>query len=90
MAESARESARELDGQVFSFTMGFRILDQDAYEMALEDLKNAEVWAEDEGPDDNTVEENLEIIVNHLDVLAYHREQHVISYIDLGLERVSA
>jgi len=82
------ESEQEQHEKVHSFTMSFRIFDPDAYEMALEDLQNAEVWAEDEGPQDNTIEENLEILVKHLDVLAYYRERQNIAFMDIGIEQV--
>jgi len=76
------------EGEVYSFTMTFRIFDQDAFDLALEDLGNAEVWSDDEGPDDNTVEENLEILVEHLDVLAHYRGNLTTAYTDIGIERV--
>ena len=74
--------------QTYSFTMTFRIFDQDAYELALEDLQNAEVWGEGEGPQDNTIEQNLEIVVEHLDVLATYRGNDTTHYLDIGLEKV--
>ena len=75
--------------KTYSFTMKFRIFDQDAFEMALEDLQNAKVWAEDEGPADNTIEQNLEILVEHLDVLADYRGNKTTGYYDIGIEKVS-
>jgi hypothetical protein len=87
--ESEWESAEEAGAKVYSFTMAFRIYDYDAYQLALEDLQNGEVWAEGEGPEDNTVAENLEILVEHLDVLADYRERQNIAYTDIGIERVT-
>ena len=74
--------------QPFGESGGVEIFDPDAYEMALEDLVNADIWAEDEGPADNTIEENLEILVKHLDVLATYRELDNIAFMDIGLTQV--
>jgi len=87
--ESEWESAEEAGTKVYSFTMAFRIYDYDAYQLALEDLQNAEVWGEGEGPEDNTVAENLEIIVEHLHLIAEQRERHDVAYTDIGIERVT-
>jgi hypothetical protein len=83
------ESSGTAQEETYSFTMTFRIFDRDALDDALNDLKSAEVWADDEGPDDNTIEENLEILVEHLDVLATYRERDNIAYTDIGIERVA-
>lgn len=87
--ESSLESSRECDGQVFTITMSFRMVDQNLFDIAINDLEDAEVWGEDEGPDDNTIEENIDILVGHIDVLSYHREQHNIGWCEMGLERVT-
>jgi hypothetical protein len=83
------ESTLESEEPIYSFTMTFRIFDHDAFELALEDLQHAKVWGDEEGPDDNTIEQNLEILVEHLDVLATYRENDNTSYYDIGIERVS-
>ena len=83
------ESKEPDDVKVYSFTLAFRIFDRDAYGMALEDLQNAKVWAKDEGPEDNTIEQNLEILVEHLDVLADYRGNKTTGYYDIGIERVA-
>jgi len=74
---------------VVTVTMHFRIFDQEAFDFALEDLVNADVFGEGEGPEDNTVEENLEILITHLDVLANYRENMTTSFYDIGIERLS-
>jgi hypothetical protein len=87
--ESPLESPRELDGQVFTVTMNFRMVDQNAFDDAVSDLDAADVWGEDDGPDNNTIEELIDIMVGHIDVLAHHREQPNVGWLDMGLERIS-
>jgi hypothetical protein len=72
----------------FTITMTFKMFDQDAFDDALNDLQAAGVWGEGEGPDDNTIEENLDILVCHMDVLATYRERENVAWYDVGLERV--
>lgn len=79
----------ESESKVYSFTMSFRIFDHDAFQWALEDLENAYVCGEGEGLGDNSIEENLEILVKHLDVLAIYRELDTISFISIGIEQVT-
>lgn len=83
------ENEAEIEAPVVTITMSFRIFDQEAFEFALEDLANADVFGEGEGPEDNTVEENLEILITHLDVLANYRENMTTSFYDIGIERLS-
>lgn len=70
-----------------TITLNFELVDEDLLDQALEDLKEAQVWAEDEGPQDNTVEENVDILVEHLDVLAQHRGV-LIDWEHVGLKRL--
>lgn len=83
------ESKEPEDEKVYSFTMAFRIFDQDAFELALEDLQYGGVWDKGEGPADNTTVQNLEILVEHLDVIASYRGNETTAYTDIGIERVS-
>lgn len=83
--ESTLESPVESPFKVFTITMHFRITDRSSFEQALDDLYAAGVWGEDEGPHENTVEENLEILVKHLDVLATYREEAAVHFEDVGL-----
>jgi len=85
--ESNGTAASKGPGATYSFTMSFRLFDRNGFFMALEDLKNAGVWADDEGPLDNTIEQNLEILIEHLDVLATYRGLDNIAYMDIGIER---
>jgi hypothetical protein len=81
--------ATESPPHVHTVVMHFIVFDEDAFNMALEDLENAEVFGEGEGPGDNSTEENLDILVCHLDVLANYRGLENIAFYDVGIERVT-
>lgn len=90
--ESALESngtpeVKETD-TIYSFTMGFKIFDQDAYELALQDLFDAGVWAEAGWQGGNTIAQNIELLVENLDTLADYRGYSDTSYLDIGIEKV--
>lgn len=78
-----------IENQIHTVTIHFVIFDQDAFDLAMEDLQHADVFGDDEGPDDNTIVENLDLLLCHLDVLASYREAENISFYDVGIERVA-
>lgn len=75
--------------KIHTVTIHFLIFDQDAFDLALEDLKHADVFGEGEGPEDNTIEENLDVLLCHLDSLASYRGLNNIAFYDVGIERVA-
>jgi len=75
--------------RIVTVTMRFRIFDEDAFEMALEDLEHAEVFGEGESAADNTVEENIGILITNLDVIANYRETETTCFLDVGIERIT-
>lgn len=82
------ESLEGTEGKVYEIGFKFRVFDEDALELAFEDLENAEVFGPGESYKDNTVEENLALVLKHLDVIARFRELESISFIDMGFEEI--
>lgn len=74
--------------QVYTVTYRFRIFDEEALKDALEDLRFGGVFGDGESHEDNTIEENLDILLGHLDVLADVREIANVAFYDVGIERV--
>ncbi|MGE3483497.1 MAG: hypothetical protein AB7L09_02075 [Nitrospira sp.] len=80
------ESFAGTEGKTYTVSYKLRVFDEDALEQAMEDLQDADVFAAGESWHDNSVEQNLEILVLHLDVLARYRESETYDLLSCGVE----
>lgn len=77
-----------IQGNTYEINLKLRVFDEEALELAFEDLENSQVIPPGETYKDNTIEENLALILKNLDVLANYREIETIAFIDMGFEQV--
>lgn len=82
----ALESFAGTEGKTYEVKYRLRVFDEDALEMAMDDLQGAEVFGPGESWKDNTVEENLDLLILHLDVLARVRESEDYDLMSCGVE----
>lgn len=82
------QEVKGIEGMTYEVSIKLRVFDREALTLAFEDLENSGVIAEGESYKDNTVQENLALILKNLDLIANFREVESVSFIDMGFEEV--
>jgi hypothetical protein len=75
-----------INGKTYEVKYRLRVFDEEALELAMDDLQDADVFGDGESWRDNTVEENLDLLILHLDVLARYRESETYDLMSCGVE----
>ena len=82
------ESLAGTNDKTFEVRLKLRVFDEGALELAFEDLENAGVLTDGLSYKDNTIEENLSLLVKNLDMIAVFREAENVCFVDMGFEEV--
>ena len=73
-------------GKTYEVKYRVRVFDEEALELALDDLQECDVFGKGESWKDNTVQENLDLLILHLDALAHFRGSETYDLLSCGVE----
>lgn len=82
------QGIKGVEGQTFEINIKVRVFDEDALELAFEDLENAEIIPKGDDPNSYTVEQKIAMLIKNVDLLADYREIQSVCFIDMGFEEV--